>query len=203
MKESSKIISVVLFFALLLSIVGNVVVLKEIKTQKESNTVIESKLQKSKESLASTKNDLDVLSQRYQTLYKEKNGSANDKLIKASHELFKTIYNYDTSTAKGTVHKRKEEASKLCSEDVLDSLFPNDAQDTVPSIDLISSLSGEPGVYMKSSNSNILQAIILVKNSVKIADVESDQSGSYLYKVTYDQFKNQFTSIERLGEKLD
>lgn len=157
----------------------------ELKSQKEKNT--------------STEDDLETITKRYQDLYKEKNGTANEKLTSACKTLFTAIYKYDSTSSEGTVEKRKKSVQNIADEEVVNTLFPQDAEDTVPSVDISSQLSENPKVYMQVSDSNQLEALVLVKYKVSIADSD-DSSGTYLYKINYDQFRDKFSSLENLGE---
>lgn len=138
------------------------------------------------------------LSTQYDRLYAEKNGTKNQDLLSASKKLFEAVYNYDTENKKQSVYHRKQKASEFADNNALDSLFPKDAETIVPSVTTVSTLDNDPECYVMSSDSRDVKALVVVKNTLTIAGGE-DMSDSFIYKVTFDASKNQFTEIISLG----
>ena len=156
----------------------------------------ENKRLKEKESEAEEVTD--QLSQQVDTLYTEKNGTANDDLTTAAKELFSTVFDYSTEREEDNVKARKDKALKLGTEKAVDGLFPKDAASSTPSVKTTSRLKGDPEVYLMPSNDKQLTALVVVHYAVSIAGSE-DQPGTFMYKVKFDSTENQFISVENAG----
>ncbi|MGX2947079.1 hypothetical protein [Enterococcus alishanensis] len=143
-------------------------------------------------------NRVSELSEQYDRLYAEKNGTANEQLLSASKKLFSAVYNYDTSDEKQSVASRKNEASAITSEGALEALFPKDADTIAYSVTTVSTLDSNPECYLMSSDDSNLKALVVIKNTISIADSEN-LSDSYIYRVVFDTTRNQFVEITSLG----
>lgn len=187
----------IIFFILLL-VAGFLLHMEQQKLQSTNQKLRTELIEKDKRCKTLTE-DIARVSTRYNVLYKEKNGTANAKLIEATNRLFSAVYNYDTSKKIDSVKSRKERGQKIATAQALESLFPKDSDETTPSVTNVSKLEQEPEIYMKSSDSNQLCALVLVHYSYTIAGSEKT-TGSYLYQVTYDQFAGKFTSIKNVAE---
>lgn len=171
--------------------------------QISENSRLERQINKKESEKELIQEHLDTLTDRYQELYSQKEGTAKTKLITATRTMFDAVYNYDTGTSKDTVANRKKAVQKVADDKAVEVLFPSNAQNTTPSVNLTSKMEGDPSIYLKSSDSNELEAVVKIDYKVTIKDDQSDdpdQTGSGLYLVTYDQFRNKFTSIKNLGD---
>lgn len=139
------------------------------------------------------------LSEQYDALNKEKNGSANEGLLTATNELFKNVYNYDTSKKTDSVVSRKENSKQFANAATLDLLFSKDADKLTPTVTTVSKLESTPEVYRMSSDEKNLTALVLVNYSLSIAGSEK-QDGSFMYKMTFDPALKQITAIKNVGE---
>ena len=162
------------------------------KSTEKIETLQNQLLEKKEEQTAQNKN-LDRLSKRYNDLYKQKNGTAKENLLKATNDLFSIVYEYNTSRKEDSVKSRKDKAVKIADEGALKDLFPSNADEVTPSVTTVSKLTGDPEVYMK------LSALVLVSYENTIAGGEA-LKGNYLYKVEYNQFQNKFTSVKGVTE---
>ena len=139
------------------------------------------------------------LSEQYNSLNKEKNGSANEALLDTTNKLFNTVYSYDTSKRSDSVAARKTKAEPYANTTTLDALFSKDADKLTPSVTTVSELEGQPDVYRMSSDENDLTAMVLVNYSLSIAGSEK-QEGKFLYKIVFDPAVKQVTEIKNIGE---
>lgn len=167
--------------------------------QREENQEISQSLQLKKEEAAKLEKNLSTVSTRYQSLYKEKNGTANEKLITAVGSLFQLVYTYDTSKSVDDVKERKQTAGAYAEAEPLDVLFGKDTDSLKPSVVSVSQLTKEPEIFLKSSDSNELMALVVVKFALSIGG-ETAQEGQYMYKIRFDQFSEKVTMIENMGE---
>lgn len=142
--------------------------------------------------------DLKRLTERYEDLYAAKEGTAQAKLIEASEGVFENVYNVDTSKEEDSVAKRRERALAFSTESGLESLLPSSAEGTRPSVTSVSRLT-EIQVFIKSSNSNHIVALVLVDYSISISGSET-MTSSLLYQVNFDQFDNKLTKISTIGQ---
>ena len=138
------------------------------------------------------------LSDQFDKLYAEKKGTENKSLLTATEKLFSAVYDYDTSDQKQSVFHRKNEASKVANDSALEALFPKNADTITPSVTTVSRLDNAPECFIMSSNDREVKALIVVKNTIKIADGEQ-LTDSYIYRVIYDASRNQFVEIVSLG----
>jgi len=147
---------------------------------------------------ARTNERMKQLSDQYDKLFAEKNGTENEVLLAATKTLFSAVYTYDTSDKKQSVFHRKNEASKVANDSALEALFPKDADTITASVTTVSTLDHAPECYIMSANDREVKALVVVKNTIKIA--EGDQlTDSYIYKIIYDASRNQFVEIVSLG----
>ncbi|MDQ6112741.1 hypothetical protein [Enterococcus gallinarum] len=151
------------------------------------------------QSEANLKQDIETLSNKYDELYKEKNGTANKELIMAVKILFASIYDYDTSKADGDIIVRKDKAKEGATDKVVEYLFPEDSSKTTTTVDSVSRQTKDPEVYLMSSDSRQLQALVVVDYEVSIAG-SNNLTGHYMYKVTYNNELKKINSIENVGE---
>lgn len=138
------------------------------------------------------------LSEQMDTLYTEKNGTANETLTNATRELFSAVFDYCTERKDDSVKIRKDKALKLATEKAVDGLFPKDAASSTATVQTTSHLKGDPEVYLMPSNEKILTALVVVHYSVSIAGSD-EQPGIFMYKITFDSTENLFTSVENAG----
>lgn len=132
----------------------------------------------------------------------EKNGQANERLLKASKELFSYVSNYDTAKKEDSIANCKKKAEKLTNVSALEAIFPKDADEGVSTVTAVSQIEGNggaPEVYLLSSDSKEVQALVIVKYGVSIAGSEKI-IGTNMYRVKFDQPTKKFVSIENLGE---
>lgn len=160
---------------------------------------LKSEIQLLTQSEANLKLDMESLNNEYDKLYSEKNGTAHEELIMATKILFASIYDYDTSKPDGNVIVRKDKAKEAATEKVVEKLFPEDSSKTTTTVDSVSRQTRDPEVYLMSSDSRQLQALISVEYEVSIAGSNS-LSGQYLYKVTYNNEMKLINSIENVGQ---
>lgn len=196
MNGTNKIIA---FASLLLILTAVFWVYSDKQKSNHKIETLESQLVEKKSEQDSQNKNMDRLSKRYNDLYKQKNGTAKEDLLKASNELFSKVYDYDTGRKEDNIKSRKDAAAKIADGTALNDLFPSNADEVTPSVTTVSRLSGEPEVYMKSSDSNQLSALVLVNYENLIAGSEPFK-GSYLYKVEYNQFQQKFTSVKSVTE---
>lgn len=159
----------------------------------------QSETQLLKQSENNLKQDIESLTDDYDKLYKEKNGTANEDLIMAANVLFASVYNYDTSRPDGTIIVRKDKAKEAATDKVVDAMFPKDSSETVTTVDTVSRLTQDPEVYLMSSDSRQLQALVVVDYEVSIAE-SSELTGHYMYKITYNNHMEKIDSIQNVGE---
>ncbi|MBO0460953.1 hypothetical protein JZO83_04255 [Enterococcus sp. DIV1298c] len=159
----------------------------------------QSETQLLKQSENNLKQNIEVLTDDYDKLYKEKNGTANEELILAANVLFASIYNYDTSRPDGNIIVRKDKAKEAATDKVVDSMFPKDSSETVTTVDTVSRLTKDPEVYLMSSDSRQLQALVVVDYEVSIAE-SSELTGHYMYRITYNNHMEKIDSIQNVGE---
>ncbi|MGM0285753.1 MULTISPECIES: hypothetical protein [unclassified Enterococcus] len=145
------------------------------------------------------KQDVEALTNEYDKLYKEKNGTAQEELIMAVKVLFASIFDYDTSKADGNIIVRKDKAKEAATDKVIEYLFPEESSKTPTTVDSVSRQTKDPEVYLMSSDSRQLQALVVVNYEVSIAGSESI-AGNYMYKITYNNEIQKINSIENVGE---
>ena len=166
----------------------------------------EQKNEKQKEELVSyqgeikaLKTDLSNAKSSYQSLYEEKNGTANDALLTATKDTFSLVFDYDTSEEKDSVMNRKRAAEAYTSNNALSTLFPENADEITPSVTTKSALENDPEVYVMSSNDSEVKALVLITYSISIAGSEK-QLGHMMYQITFNPLENQLTDIKNMGE---
>lgn len=168
------------------------------QTTYTENQKLEKEVKGKKDQINKVQDNLERLSERYDSLYKEKNGTAHEKLLQATKSTFTAIYEYDTNQEDSSVKNRKASLENKATQEVIESIFPADADEGTPSVAVKSKLKKEPEVYIQSSDKNEITALALVEYTIIIEGSE-DQNGSFLYKLTYDQFSNKITLLQNLG----
>lgn len=158
-----------------------------------------SEVQLLQQSEANLKQDMEALTNDYDELYKEKSGTENEALIMAVKILFASVYDYDTSKADGNIIVRRDKAKEGATDKVVDSFFPEDSSETTTTVDTVSRLTQDPEVYLMSSDSRKLQALVVVDYEISIAG-SNDLSGHYMYKVTYSNDVERIDAVENIGE---
>lgn len=139
------------------------------------------------------------LSEQYDALNKEKNGSANESLLTTTNELFRLVYTYDTEKNSDSVAARKEKSKPYANASTLDNLFSKDPENLPSTVTTISKLKGEPEVYRMSSDDENLTALVLVNYSLSIARSEKRES-QFMYKIVFNPSLKQVTEIKNIGE---
>lgn len=170
--------------------------------KQENNKKIQSyqqELRKEKKARSETESKLDKLTNLYDSLYKEKNGSAYASLASTTKQLFSAVFEYHSDKEEDSIKARKQKASEFTNKAAVESLFPKDADLGTPSVTTISSLEKAPEIYLMPSDEKKLQALVVVHYSVAIAGSEN-QKGTFLYKVSFDPIAKQFTAIKNVGE---
>ncbi|WP_137665458.1 hypothetical protein [Enterococcus hulanensis] len=152
-----------------------------------------------KNSVVQANEQYDQLTEQYETLNKEKNGSANKDLLTTTSELFKVVYNYNSEKKSDSVAARKEKSKQFAKTEALDVLFSKDADDLTPSVSTVSKLEGDPEVYRMSSDEKELTALVLINYSFSIAGSDKVE-GKFMYKLVFDPVQKQVTEIKNIGE---
>jgi len=65
-----------------------------------------------------------ALDSKYNELYKQKNDNANEQLLKATNDVFSSLFDYDTT--KDSIKDRREKASKFTTEEALEVIIDNE-----------------------------------------------------------------------------
>lgn len=136
------------------------------------------------------------LDNKYNELYEQKNGNANEQLVLATKGVFSSIFNYDTK--KDTIKDRREKASKFTTEEALETIFPKEATSYNASVQTVSKLKGEPQIFYAPTNDKKQQVLIIVDNAITIAGSDP-QEATFMYRAEFDPIKNQFVSLKNAG----
>ena len=163
-----------------------------ISSNNQSRTAIREKDKK----IDSVTKQNQMLTEQYETLYKQKNGTANEPLVNAANTLFGSIFNYDTG--KDTIKDRREKAGRFTTEQALESIFPKEATTYDASVQTVSKMKGDPQIYFEPSNDKTQNVLVIVENSIIIAGSDP-QEAKFMYQLAYDPAKNRFVAIKNLG----
>lgn len=136
------------------------------------------------------------LHNKYNELYEQKNGNANEQLVLATKGVFSSIFNYDTK--KDTIKDRRENASKFTTEEALETIFPKEATSYNASVQTVSKLKGEPQIFYAPTNDKKQKVLIVVDNAITIAGSDP-QEATFMYRAEFDPVKNQFVSLKNAG----
>lgn len=185
----------ILLLCLFLLLIGRGRKLQELKVMNVQQTKTIAEFQQGKKE---QEKKYDELMEKYQKAYQAKQGFANKQLNQTVDSFFSTVYTYESNEIEGVL-KRKEEAEKLADSAVCQSFFPDKKENAKPSVQVQSQLVGRPEVYFESSNSDIIQTLVLVTYQMIVADIKQTEI-SELYKVVYQPVKNKIVRIDRLGE---
>ena len=137
-----------------------------------------------------------ALDNKYNELYEQKNGNANEQLVLATKGVFSSIFNYDTT--KDSIKDRREKARKFTTEEALETIFPKEATSYNASVQTISKLKGEPQIFYAPTNDKKQQVLIIVDNAITIAGSDP-QEATFMYRAEFDPVKNQFVSLKNAG----
>lgn len=166
---------------------------------KEKNNRLETKIETLTQDESSIKKEYRQLWDNYETLYTEKNGTANEALLTTTAELFSTVFNYRSEKEEDSVKARKERAAQYATNQALNGLFPKNSEDIVATVATVSKMGKEPEVFVMSSDEKALKALVVIDYSVSIAGSEA-QKGTFMYKISFDPERNQVTQVKNLGE---
>ncbi|OTN83968.1 hypothetical protein A5819_003518 [Enterococcus sp. 7E2_DIV0204] len=169
------------------------------QTSSRRITALEKELKVEKEKNESAAYQNKQLTQEFETLYVEKNGTANKELTTATQELFSTVFTYRTDREEDSIKSRKEKATEVTNQTALNGLFPKDAENSKPSVLTISRMTKDPEVYLMPSNEKELTSLIVVHYAVSIAGSD-EQVGTFMYKAVFSPLTSQFTEIQNIGE---
>ncbi len=136
------------------------------------------------------------LDNKYNELYEEKNGNANEQLVIATKGVFSSIFNYDTK--KDTIKDRREKASQFTTDEALESIFPKEATSYNASVQTVSKLKGDPQIFYAPTNDKKQKVLIIVDNAITIAGSDP-QEATFMYRAEFDPVKNQFVSLKNAG----
>ena len=136
------------------------------------------------------------LDNKYNELYEQKNGNANEQLVLATKGVFSSIFNYDTK--KDTIKDRREKARKFTTEEALETIFPKEATSYNASVQTVSKLKGEPQIFYAPTNDKKQKVLIVVDNAITIAGSDP-QEATFMYRAEFDPVKNQFVSLKNAG----
>ena len=136
------------------------------------------------------------LDNKYNELYEQKNGNANEQLVLATKGVFSSIFNYDTK--KDTIKDRREKAGKFTTEEALETIFPKEATSYNASVQTVSKLKGEPQIFYAPTNDKKQKVLIVVDNAITIAGSDP-QEATFMYRAEFDPVKNQFVSLKNAG----
>lgn len=185
---------------LLVSVLLNVWVYgKQQGKEKELTQLKEKEVQVTKEKQAVEKQ----LEQRTQELTNERKKQTHqtqETITKTAKALFSTAFDYQSDKANDAIKQRKEKATQWANEEVVNQLFPKDADQAKPSVQTVSTLEQTPRVYLQEVEkaTDPQPALVTVSYSVTIAGSDK-QTGSFLYRVVYDPQSQTFTQLRNLG----
>lgn len=168
-------------------------------TDKQKIERLEKKVKTLSKGESDVKKEYRQLWDDYEELYTEKNGTANDALLKTTSELFTTVFSYRSEKEEDSVANRKKRGEEYATNQALNGVFPKDATDAVASVSTVSKLTEEPEVYIMSSNDKEIKALVVLSYSVSIAGSEA-QKGTFMYKISFNPQQNKITSTKNLGE---
>lgn len=168
------------------------------QNMKDKVTDYSVEIQDKNDQISKLKNENTELSKKYQTIFTEKNGSANDNLLDSVNEFFKSIYDYNSSNENDSVKNRRDKALQFSTDAALETVLPKNAENTTPSVTTISTLK-DCKVYIESTNSDSIGALVLTQFSTQIGSA-TPTVNQYMYKIVFDATTNKIDSIENIGE---
>lgn len=136
------------------------------------------------------------LQAKYDKLYEQKNGNANEQLVLATNGVFSSLFDYDTK--KISIADRREKASKFTTNEALEAIFPKQKNAYNASVQTISKLKEQPQIFYAPTNSKTQKVLIIVENEVTIQG--SDKIGAkFMYQAEFDPIANKFVSLKNAG----
>ncbi|WPH48347.1 hypothetical protein SHT67_14305 (plasmid) [Enterococcus faecalis] len=141
----------------------------------------------------------ELMSEQEKGLLKGSEQAGNNEFVSMTTQLFSVVYTYQSDKETDTVKARKEKASAYANQKALNGLFPKDAEKAQPSVTTSSRLEKNPEIYQMITNENEVNALVVISYSLSIAG-SKPQTGSFLYKTTFDRKLKQFVAIKNLGE---
>ncbi|EPH75341.1 hypothetical protein D929_00824 [Enterococcus faecalis 02-MB-P-10] len=185
---------------LLVSVLLNVWVYgKQQGKEKELTQLKEKEVQVTKEKQA-VEQQLEQRTQELTNERKKQTHQTQKTVTKTAKSLFSTAFDYQSDKASDSIKKRKEKATQWANEEVVNQLFPKDADQAKPSVQTVSTLEQTPHVYLQEVEkaTDPQPALVTVSYSVTIAGSDK-QTGSFLYRVVFDPQSQTFTQLRNLG----
>lgn len=137
-----------------------------------------------------------TLDSKYNELYEQKNGNANQQLVLATNGVFSSLFDYDTK--KISIADRREKASQFTTDEALEAIFPKQKNAYNASVQTISKLKEQPQIFYAPTNDKTQQVLIIVENEVTIQG--SDKIGAkFMYQAEFDPIANKFVSLKNAG----
>ena len=137
-----------------------------------------------------------TLDSKYNELYEQKNGNANQQLVLATNGVFSSLFDYDTK--KISIADRREKASQFTTDEALEAIFPKQKNAYNASVQTISKLKEQPQIFYAPTNDKTQKVLIIVENEVTIQG--SDKIGAkFMYQAEFDPIVNKFVSLKNAG----
>ena len=137
-----------------------------------------------------------ALDSKYNELYEQKNGNANQQLVLATNGVFSSLFDYDTK--KISIADRREKASQFTTDEALEAIFPKQKNAYNASVQTISKLKEQPQIFYAPTNDKTQKVLIIVENVVTIQG--SDKIGAkFMYQAEFDPIANKFVSLKNAG----
>ncbi|MEG9199450.1 hypothetical protein [Lactococcus lactis] len=137
-----------------------------------------------------------ALDSKYNELYEQKNGNANQQLVLATNGVFSSLFDYDTK--KISIADRREKASQFTTDEALEAIFPKQKNAYNASVQTISKLKEQPQIFFAPTNDKTQKVLIIVENEVTIQG--SDKIGAkFMYQAEFDPIANKFVSLKNAG----
>lgn len=137
-----------------------------------------------------------ALDSKYNELYEQKNGNANQQLVLATNGVFSSLFDYDTK--KISIADRREKASQFTTDEALEAIFPKQKNAYNASVQTISKLKEQPQIFYAPTNDKTQKVLIIVENEVTIQG--SDKIGAkFMYQSEFDPIANKFVSLKNAG----
>lgn len=137
-----------------------------------------------------------ALDSKYNELYEQKNGNANQQLVLATNGVFSSLFDYDTK--KISIADRREKASQFTTDEALEAIFPKQKNAYNASVQTISKLKEQPQIFYAPTNDKTQKVLIIVENEVTIQG--SDKIGAkFMYQAEFDPIANKFVSLKNAG----
>lgn len=196
MKSTNNKFSYILALILSVLIISSVFLFFQVKERDLTITKLNNQLSNLVAASDKSNEKLQDFASKYQSVYQEKNGTSNQKLLETTTKFFDLVYTYNSDDVKG-LNSRKEEASNIVSTSVLNQFFQ---QNVKPSVKVSSKLVNAPEVYLESTNNSTIKALVLVNYEVLLDGSTNKTNTHYLYKVEYDSVNNKLIYVGNLGE---